>query len=390
MGTAAFNASRVQLSYGEETTPGTKATTSAAQFGIVGTVDSPDETITWNKYWNIGGGRDYQTKAEGPHILEGGFTSILQKGDPLLYAFGDESTVGTADGTGGSTLNGALAAGATSIVLADATGYSNGEFIQIDVTGNAEVREIASIAGAPTITVTKPIRRAHSSGVACAEVIAPYTHTLKLGSTPIPFTLEMAQLASANLVMHYTGCYHNTLELGCEEEAELQATYGIIGMKTEASGTTATSVSTATTVPYMYDEGVITALGGTLGRVKSYKVNMNNKLKALRYIQSTNPLYPFEIVYGRRENQITMSVVANETDDDSWVDLLKTPGSATTFSAKHTRSANDYIDIQATDCHLAEAPHNFAEENEQTVDMVLEAKTIVAEVKDSTPYYLAV
>ena len=179
----------------------------------------------------------------------------------------------------------------------------------------------------------------------------------------------------------------DTMDIGCAEEAAVEATFGIKAMGTEDSGTSASTVTPSGTVPYMFDEGVITLHGGELTRTTSFKVNMNNKIKEKRYIQSSNARYPYEFVVGRREIEISVTAVA---DAETWWDFLKTPGDATTFSAKFSRSATDYIDIQATDVRLKSGPHKFPEEGEMSVDLSYIAQTCSAEIMDAIPYYWAI
>lgn len=380
---------RSQLSYGEEATPGTKATTSAAQFGLTPSFDTPDEKITWHKFHNIGEGRDYGLKVEGKHVVEGTLNCALQSGVPLFYAMGQITETGTdVAAGGGSTLDGAVAADATVFDVVDATNYAADDYIEIGTDDTyPEIRKIASIA-TNEITVSKAVRHAKATGKACNEVTSPYTHTLSVGNTLKAITIEAALLEdTADVVRYYDGCYFDTTELSCEEEGHLKASFGIKGMKTEAVGSSPTTITTSDTLPYMFDEGAITCFGGTLATVKSFKVTTNNKLTAQWYLQATNPLYAAAVLMGNRECQIQMTAVPVSSD---WITLLKTPGSATTFSAKFSRSATDYIDIQATDVHLAEGAHNIPEEGAVVVDMTLEAQTVVIETKDTVPYYLAV
>ncbi|GAH62987.1 unnamed protein product [marine sediment metagenome] len=217
---------------------------------------------------------------------------------------------------------------------------------------------------------------------------AVYTHTLSVANTLPSFTIEAAQLDDTNFVRWFTGCQVDTLDMSVEEEGELVASLGIKGTGIEASGTSATSVSISTTVPYMFDEGVVTLFGGTIARVKSMKVSINNKLKPLTYIQSTEGRFPYEIVPGWRE--IELSCVAVRTDK-SWWDKIKTTPSATTFNVAFTRTTStDTLTINCTDVNIEEAPHPFMEENEQEVEFTLTAQSCSITVVDAIPYYWAV
>ncbi len=379
---------RTQLSLGEETTPGTKADTSVTQFGLVNDVELPDDDIEWLKFWNIGSGRDYNNSVEGRHTLACSIPFALQSALPLFYAFGKETCVGTdVAAGGGSTLDGDTAVGATTVDVASAADYAVNDYIQVDVTTNAEVRKITGIS-TNTITLDKALRLAHSSGVACNEVTSPYTHTLSVADSLKSFTLEGAQLADTNFVRHVNGCQVDTLEVGCAEGEELKTTFGIKAIKPETSGTSASTVTPATTAPFMFDEGVITLHGGPIARLKDFKLNMNNKLIEGRYISGSDPRYPYEIVCGRRENEFTVTM---GIDSKTIYDLLKTPGAATTFSAKFTRTAStDTIDFQMTAVRMKSAPHPFPEEGAMEVQASYIGKTCSVVIEDTTPYYWAI
>lgn len=86
---------------------------------------------------------------------------------------GSASVVGTAAPTGGglsTTLSADVAAGATSVVLTSAVGLANDEYIKIGDSGETEVHQVLSIAGAPTITLKTALFRAHDAGDAVVEV----------------------------------------------------------------------------------------------------------------------------------------------------------------------------------------------------------------------------
>lgn len=87
---------------------------------------------------------------------------------------GSTSTVGTAAETAGggdTTLDGDVAAGATEIEVADATGIAAGNFLRIGDAGETEIHKVAvgGVTGT-TITLTTPLVRAHDDGDAVREV----------------------------------------------------------------------------------------------------------------------------------------------------------------------------------------------------------------------------
>jgi hypothetical protein len=75
-----------------------------------------------------------------------------------------------AGGGGATTLNGATVAGATSIVVASATGLSVGDYFRVEAAANAKVeyRQITSVSGT-TIGFRDQLIFDHASGVAVVE-----------------------------------------------------------------------------------------------------------------------------------------------------------------------------------------------------------------------------
>lgn len=75
-----------------------------------------------------------------------------------------------AGGGGSTTLNGATVAGATSIVVASATGLAVGDYFRIEAAANAlvEYRQITAISGT-TVSFRDQLIFAHANGVAVVE-----------------------------------------------------------------------------------------------------------------------------------------------------------------------------------------------------------------------------
>lgn len=98
-------------------------------------------------------------------------------GHPLFSMLGDYTTVGTA-ASPNSTLNGGVAAGATSITVTSGTGFLANQWIQVDTLANAEVVKILSVASNTiTLAAATPLRFSHLTGVAVTNTTANYTHT---------------------------------------------------------------------------------------------------------------------------------------------------------------------------------------------------------------------
>ncbi len=121
------------------------------------------------------------------------------------------SSAGTTQGTTpvNSTLNGAVAAGATSFVITDASEIADNLYLLVDTGTNAEIVKVdpswTSGTTIPLHTSNNPLgfRKAHANGVAVVEKIAPFTHTVTRGATlpaGISFLLSFTDITSLMLV----------------------------------------------------------------------------------------------------------------------------------------------------------------------------------------------
>ena len=98
-------------------------------------------------------------------------------GHPLLSMLGDYTSVGTA-ASPNSTLSGGVSAGATTLTVASGTGFLANQWIQVDVTVNAEIVQVQSVAtNTITLKAATPLRFNHLTGVAVTNTTANYTHT---------------------------------------------------------------------------------------------------------------------------------------------------------------------------------------------------------------------
>jgi len=98
-------------------------------------------------------------------------------GHPLFSMLGDYTTVGTA-ASPNTTLNGGVSAGATTITVTSGAGFAANQWIQVDITTNAEIVQVLSVASnVITLTTATPLRFSHLTGVAVTNTSANYTHT---------------------------------------------------------------------------------------------------------------------------------------------------------------------------------------------------------------------
>ena len=101
-------------------------------------------------------------------------------GIPLLSCLGDYTATGTA-ASPNSTLNGAVAAGATSITVTSGTGFAANQWVQVDVGTLAEIVQVQSVASnVLTLAAATPTRFSHLTGVAITNTTGPYTHNFSL------------------------------------------------------------------------------------------------------------------------------------------------------------------------------------------------------------------
>lgn len=105
-------------------------------------------------------------------------------GDALLNGMGDYTTTATAAAPN-STLNGAVTAGATSVVVTSGTGFAANMWVQIgpDANGGAELVQIQSVStNTLTLTAATPLRFAHAtlSAVTNTTNTSGYTHVFSL------------------------------------------------------------------------------------------------------------------------------------------------------------------------------------------------------------------
>lgn len=103
------------------------------------------------------------------------YIPIVTADEDYVPGGGNGWSAGSVVGGGGSsTLNGATAAGATSVTLVSAANFAIGDIVRVDTGANQEYRSITNVAGA-VLTVSPGLTLAHSSGVAAVEVTADAT-----------------------------------------------------------------------------------------------------------------------------------------------------------------------------------------------------------------------
>lgn len=378
----------IPISFGDEgTSYGNKPASIDTWIGIVPRASFPTRSNEAPSWWAVGEGRDFYSQADGIVVLEGSIPFVLQNGNLLHYVFCNTVDTGTdVGGGGGSTLNGALAIGATNIIVNDASDYANSDYIQIGVA-NAEIRQITSIAGAPTLVVDKGVRKIHADAETCNEVAAPFTHVMEyLDSLAVyhSFTLETDFWdGTTHWVRWCTGCMVESVTLEASENDVLIATVDVLGKIDSDDTSTSTVVTGATDSPYKWYEAAWTVDGSPFTKVVSFRSTITNTLRPKRYMQSTNGQFVYELIHGKRNHELNMTVVV---DDTTMWDLI---ADGSTFDAYviFTRSANDTFRIDYTECKILQDPHDIPEEGEVQVESRIRARRTKWTFKDAIGYY---
>ena len=169
----------------------------------------PDNKPTWiedSSFWgDFVKTHDLQ---QGPIWAESDIKESPLYGDTfghfLYNLMGDYVVTGTAAAPN-TTLNGALAAGTTTVVLTLGTGFAANQWVQIDTGANAEIVQVLSVASNTlTLTAVTPVRFSHLTGVAVTNTTAPYTHVFSLLNPNSSTGVTTGQGPSHTLI-HRTG-----------------------------------------------------------------------------------------------------------------------------------------------------------------------------------------
>ncbi len=207
----------------------------------------------------------------------------------LLHALGTSySSTGTPVAPAvATTLNGAVAAGATSMVLASVASLAAGDFLEI---GGKECVKIEAVdAGAVSVTFgdSAPLglRYGFATGVAVKKVEAPFTHTIKKGRDLLPglsLVLKLEKMGGESLIL-LTGNRINTLSLSASGGDQyptitmnLTAARGQVMSKDILIG--ASPLSPAH-IPYAQWETLVSA-GDAENRINSISIEIANNIGA--------------------------------------------------------------------------------------------------------------
>ena len=191
----------------------------------------------------------------------------------FLHALSDDYySVGTTQSSSpvNTTLNGAVAKGATSIVVASATNVETGVYLLVDTGINAEIIKVDTYVSGTTLNLDPEshpngLRKAHSNGVAVVEKITPFTHTISRGNALPPglsFLLRFSDVESLVLVRG-NRVSNLTFNVTPNELPTLQITTVAKAYQIMSENIFGTPVTIAH-VPYVHHEGDVKIDGSTI------------------------------------------------------------------------------------------------------------------------------
>lgn len=237
------------------------------------------------------GQRDLNTfPLYGQYKLAGSLTQPLfpTQGIILLAgAIGQDAAAGNGvTGTGSTsanTLNGGVSAGATTVTLTSATGYTQNAYIQIDVnasgpTTTAEVRKITNVA-TNTLTLDTALSYAHLTGAATKVVTAPFTHTITQANTLPSFTVEKNLGGPTSQSLQFAGCKINKFGLQVQNgNTEATASVDVMGVAAAVLDTPNT-VTVVDEEPWVFAECTATIGGTAVTQTTGVDWSIENGLK---------------------------------------------------------------------------------------------------------------
>lgn len=225
---------------------------------------------------------------------------------------------GASPGTA-NTLNGSVSAGATTVTLTSATGYTVNAFIQVDVNNTvgpttSEVRKITAVS-TNTLTLDSALVYSHASGAATAVVVAPFTHTITQTEFSLPsFTIEKNLGGTESLT--FAGSRIGKLDLKCQAtNSEVAATFDIQS-KSSSVLASPTAVSYTNEMPYVFAEAAVSLFGNAVNHATTAELTLSNTLKDTYTLNQSHNLQFLSPV--ARMVEVKTDVVFYNFDDPSW------------------------------------------------------------------------
>ena len=262
-------------------------------YGVVGTINTPTST-TLNGATVAGATTVTATTIAGfvtgqeividsgqnteVRLISNVVGSVITLADALYYPHANLATLTTGTTT---TVNGALTAPTTTVVVTSATGIVTGSFIQIDVNTvsgakTSEVRKVTNVV-TTTLTIDQAISYNHANGAQVILVTTPYMHTFAQANTLPSLTVEK------NL-----GGFQSLQFAGCRVgKFDVKAPVGntAVDITADFSGQSVailnspTAVSVVNELPYVFAEANLTFYGTLRTDASNVNAVIDNGLK---------------------------------------------------------------------------------------------------------------
>lgn len=265
----------------------------------------------------------------------------------MVAAIGADATAGAGvtgtTGTGTTTMSGGVSAGASSITVASATGFTTGQVVQIDVNGSgptttAECRKI-TVSGT-TFTLDQPLTYAHLTGVTVKGVIAPYTHTIVQSNQLPSLTIEKNVGGTARQSLQYAGCRVNKFDIKAPVSNEACGITADIMAQSVLVLDTPSTPSITNENPFVFAEGSLSFFGTSRYEAANLVVNIDNMMKeTYTYSQNHGPSF---ITSTGLHVSGTLDMVWSSMDDVTYGDftrLINQTTGALTMTFTHPASA---------------------------------------------------
>lgn len=245
-----------------------------------------------------------------------------------------------AAGTGSSTLSSGTSAGATTVTVASAAGFSVGQVVQIDVNNTtgpttAECRKISSIA-TNTLTLDSSLTYAHASSAPVVGVVAPYTHTISQANTLPSLTVEKNLGSFQSL--QFAGCRANKFDLKAPVgNSPVEITADMMAQSVQVLNSP-TVISVVNEAPFVFAEAALTIYGSARAEATNVAVSVENGVKETYTFGNHGPAFltPVNLhVSG------TIDLVWSSLNDPTYGDFSRMQSNtlgALTFSLTHPSS----------------------------------------------------
>lgn len=266
-----------------------------ASFGVIGTFATPTST-TLNGTISAGATSFVVTSATGfvtgqQVIIDTGTFQEVRKISNVVsttisisdaVAFGHTSGVTVSTYASTTTLNGALTAPTTTVVVTSAAGLAIGNIVQIDIntvsgTTTAECRKITNIVS-NTLTIDQAVTYNHANGAAVSLVAAPFTHTFVEGASSLPSLTVEKNLGSFQS-LQFAGCRVNKFDLKMPVgNTAAEMTADLMG-RSVAVLDSPTAISVTNELPFVFTEASLNFYNSLRAETSNVNLVIENGVK---------------------------------------------------------------------------------------------------------------